>query len=86
MASTVADNVGTKAAPLSANPSRKRLRLRAQVPMIASDYTYCIINVAATGAIAEIHERLPLMLEVDWALWLGETPGRCDASSPLAAR
>ena len=38
--------------------------------------TYCIITVAATGAIAEIHDRMPLVLEeADWPLWLGETSG-----------
>jgi putative SOS response-associated peptidase YedK len=37
--------------------------------------TYCIVTVAATGAIAEIHDRMPLVLEeADWPLWLGETP------------
>ena len=38
MASTVADNVSTTPAPLSANPSRKRRCLRARAPMIASAY------------------------------------------------
>ena len=38
--------------------------------------TYCIITVAATGAIAEIYDRMPLVLnEPDWPLWLGETEG-----------
>jgi putative SOS response-associated peptidase YedK len=38
--------------------------------------TYCIITVPAQGAIAEIHDRMPLVLdETDWAVWLGETPG-----------
>jgi putative SOS response-associated peptidase YedK len=38
--------------------------------------TYCIITVAATGAIAAIHDRMSLVLEEpDWPLWLGETPG-----------
>src|SRR5208283_3158502 len=40
MASTVADNVSMTLSPLSANPSRNRLRLRARAPMIASAYTY----------------------------------------------
>jgi hypothetical protein len=40
MASTVADNVSTTSAPLSANSSRNRRRLRARAPMIASAYTY----------------------------------------------
>jgi hypothetical protein len=40
MASTVADNVSTTLSPLSANSSRKSLRLRARAPMIASGYTY----------------------------------------------
>ncbi|MCW3476271.1 SOS response-associated peptidase [Limobrevibacterium gyesilva] len=38
--------------------------------------TYCIVTVQATGAIAEIHDRMPLVLdEPDWPVWLGETPG-----------
>jgi putative SOS response-associated peptidase YedK len=38
--------------------------------------TYCIITVGATGAIAEIHDRMPLVIdERDWAVWLGEAPG-----------
>lgn len=38
--------------------------------------TYCIITVQATGAVAEIHDRMPLVIEEsDWAVWLGETPG-----------
>lgn len=38
--------------------------------------TYCIITVEATGAVAEIHDRMPLVLEEkDWPRWLGETPG-----------
>ncbi|MCW3477458.1 SOS response-associated peptidase [Limobrevibacterium gyesilva] len=38
--------------------------------------TYCIITTSATGAVAEIHDRMPLVLdEADWAVWLGEAPG-----------
>jgi putative SOS response-associated peptidase YedK len=38
--------------------------------------TYCIITTAALGAMAEIHDRMPLVLEEsDWALWPGEVPG-----------
>lgn len=38
--------------------------------------TYCIITVAAAGAVAEIHDRMPLVLEEpDWAVWLGEAAG-----------
>jgi putative SOS response-associated peptidase YedK len=38
--------------------------------------SYCIITVRATGAVAEIHDRMPLVLdEPDWAVWLGEVPG-----------
>lgn len=38
--------------------------------------TYCIITVVATGAIAEIHDRMPLVLnEPDWPVWLGEVLG-----------
>ena len=40
MASTVADNVSRPAAPLSFNPSKNPLRLRARAAMIASAYTY----------------------------------------------
>jgi hypothetical protein len=36
----VADNVSTRLASLSVNSSRKPLRLRTQVSMIASAYTY----------------------------------------------
>jgi len=33
--------------------------------------TYCIITVEATGAVAEIHDRMPLVIdEEDWPLWL----------------
>ena len=38
--------------------------------------TYCIITVEARGAVANIHDRMPLVLdEPDWPLWLGEAPG-----------
>jgi putative SOS response-associated peptidase YedK len=38
--------------------------------------TYCIITVPAAGALAGIHDRMPLVLEeADWAVWLDETPG-----------
>ena len=38
--------------------------------------TYCIIAVQATGAVADIHDRMPLVIEeCDWAAWLGEVPG-----------
>jgi putative SOS response-associated peptidase YedK len=38
--------------------------------------TYCIITIEAAGAVAEIHDRMPLVLdEADWAVWLGEVPG-----------
>ncbi|MGH9353865.1 MAG: SOS response-associated peptidase family protein [Terriglobia bacterium] len=38
--------------------------------------TYCIITVPASGALAEIHDRMPLVLnEPDWPVWFGETPG-----------
>jgi len=40
MASTVADNVSTWRAPLSVNPSRNRLCLRARAPMMASASRY----------------------------------------------
>jgi hypothetical protein len=36
----------------------------------------CIITIEAAGAVAEIHDRMPLELdEADWAVWLGEVPG-----------
>ena len=47
MASTVADNVSRPAAPLSVNPSKNPLRLRARAAMIASAYTYLAGNEAA---------------------------------------
>ena len=38
--------------------------------------TYCIITIQATGAVAGIHDRMPLVIEErDWAVWLGEAPG-----------
>ena len=38
--------------------------------------TYCIITVATIGAVAEIHDRMPLVLdEPAWPVWLGEAPG-----------
>jgi putative SOS response-associated peptidase YedK len=38
--------------------------------------SYCIITVQAAGAVAEIHDRMPLVLdERDWPVWLGEAPG-----------
>jgi len=38
--------------------------------------TYCIITTEATGTVAEIHDRMPLVLdEPDWPVWLGEEPG-----------
>lgn len=38
--------------------------------------TYCIVTVEATGDVAAVHGRMPLVLEPDdWALWLGETVG-----------
>ena len=40
MASTVADNVSIRHAPLSANPSRKSFCSQARGPMIASSYRY----------------------------------------------
>jgi len=38
--------------------------------------TYCIITVPAMGAVAEIHDRMPLVLDDrDWAVWLGDAAG-----------
>jgi putative SOS response-associated peptidase YedK len=38
--------------------------------------TYCIITVAAAGAVAAIHDRMPLVInEPDWPVWLGEISG-----------
>jgi putative SOS response-associated peptidase YedK len=55
--------------------------------------TYCIITVKATGAVAKIHDRMPLVLEeADWPLWLGEVEGdparllRPGAGDQLAVR
>ena len=45
MASIMADNLSTRLASLSANPSRNPLRLRARAPMIASAYTYGVVRV-----------------------------------------
>jgi putative SOS response-associated peptidase YedK len=44
--------------------------------------TYCIITTPASGAVATIHDRMPLVLEErDWPLWLGEVAG--DPSTQL---
>jgi putative SOS response-associated peptidase YedK len=38
--------------------------------------THCIVTIEATGTVAKIHDRMPLVLdEPDWAVWLGEVPG-----------
>jgi len=52
MASTVAGNVSTTRAPLSANPSKNLLRLRARAPMIASAYTYGRRHILRSGQYA----------------------------------
>jgi putative SOS response-associated peptidase YedK len=37
---------------------------------------YCIITVEATGPVAHIHDRMPLVLEEeDLSVWLGDVPG-----------
>jgi len=63
MASTVADDVSTTRAPLSANPSGKRRCLRARAPMIASAYTYQIASPVqartARPALAQSLSRMP---------------------------
>jgi putative SOS response-associated peptidase YedK len=46
--------------------------------------TFCVITVVATGPIAEIHDRVPVVLELaDWPLWLGDAEG--DPASLLRA-
>ena len=46
--------------------------------------TFCVITTAATGPVAEIHDRVPVVLEPeDWPLWLGEVEG--DPASLLHA-
>lgn len=57
MASTLADNVSMRAAPLAANLSRNPLRLRAQTPMIASGYTYKQITQVLESAHASLASR-----------------------------
>jgi putative SOS response-associated peptidase YedK len=38
--------------------------------------TYCIITTAANSLVAQIHNRMPVVLEEeDWPVWLGEKPG-----------
>ena len=38
--------------------------------------TYCITTVPAMGAVVEIHDRMPSVLDDrDWAVWLGDAPG-----------
>jgi putative SOS response-associated peptidase YedK len=47
--------------------------------------TYCIITTPAAGAVAEIHDRMPLVLDEEhWPLWLGEVPG--DPAALLQSR
>jgi putative SOS response-associated peptidase YedK len=47
--------------------------------------TYCIITAPAAGAVAQIHDRMPLAIEeTDWPVWLGEAPG--DPSTLLQPR
>jgi putative SOS response-associated peptidase YedK len=51
--------------------------------------TYCIVTVQARGAVAEIRDRMPLVLdEIDWPVWLGEAAGSPAAllGSPSAVR
>jgi putative SOS response-associated peptidase YedK len=46
--------------------------------------TFCVITTAAAGPFAEIHDRVPVVLEpADWPLWLGEVDG--DPASLLHA-
>ena len=38
--------------------------------------TFAIVTVAASPDVAELHNRMPLIIEpADWPLWLGETEG-----------
>jgi putative SOS response-associated peptidase YedK len=38
--------------------------------------TYCIITTAANSLVAQIHSRMPVVLEEEhWPVWLGEQPG-----------
>ena len=44
--------------------------------------SFAIITTAANAEIAELHDRMPVMLEAaDWPVWLGEAAG--DPKSPL---
>src|SRR5277367_5514615 len=54
MASTVADNVSTSAAPLSDNPSRNQRCLRARARMIASAYNYGHSVMTAIGRLRRL--------------------------------
>ncbi|MBV8243433.1 MAG: tyrosine-type recombinase/integrase, partial [Hyphomicrobiales bacterium] len=56
MASTVAHNVSSSAAPLSANSSRNPLCLRARASMIASAYKYKAALSVAYGAGLRVSE------------------------------
>jgi putative SOS response-associated peptidase YedK len=38
--------------------------------------TYCVITTGANAVVAQIHDRMPLVLEQkDWSVWLGEVSG-----------
>jgi putative SOS response-associated peptidase YedK len=38
--------------------------------------TYCTVTTAANSLVAQIHSRMPVVLEEeDWPVWLGEQPG-----------
>lgn len=42
--------------------------------------SFCVITTEATGQLAQIHDRAPLIIEkADWPLWLGEVEGDVDA-------
>jgi putative SOS response-associated peptidase YedK len=38
------------------------------------DRTYCLITIEASGPVAEIHDRMPLVLDqADWPVWLNSS-------------
>jgi putative SOS response-associated peptidase YedK len=44
------------------------------------DRTYCLITIEASGPVAVIHDRMPLVLDqADWPVWLGEQLGDVEA-------
>lgn len=49
--------------------------------------TFTVITTAANAGVAELHDRMPLILEpADWPVWLGETDGLSRHAASSIAR